>query len=60
MKKLLCVVSALLLTGISFAAEVQTSGNTVTIRPDKGQAKVIRLEVMNGNITAEVIMMPAE
>ena len=50
MKKLLCVVSALLLTGVSFAAEVQTSGNTVTIRPDKGQAKVIRLEVMNSNI----------
>ncbi|MBO4719869.1 MAG: DUF5110 domain-containing protein [Prevotella sp.] len=50
MKKLLCVVSALLLTGISFAAEVQTSGNTVTIRPDEGQAKVIRLEVMNSNI----------
>ena len=50
MKKLLCVVSALLLTGISFAAEVQISGNTVTIRPDEGQAKVIRLEVMNGNI----------
>ena len=50
MKKLLCMVSALLLTGISFAAEVQTSGNTVTIRPDEGQAKVIRLEVMNNNI----------
>ena len=44
------MVSALLLTGISFAAEVQTSGNTVTIRPDEGQAKVIRLEVMNNNI----------
>jgi len=50
MKKLLCMVSALLLTGISFAAEVQTNGNTVTIRPDEGQAKVIRLEVMNDNI----------
>ncbi|MBR4728960.1 MAG: DUF5110 domain-containing protein [Prevotella sp.] len=50
MKKLLCAVSALLLTGVSFAAEVQTSGNTVTIRPDEGQAKVIRLEVMNNNI----------
>ena len=44
------MVSALLLTGISFAAEVQTNGNTVTIRPDEGQAKVIRLEVMNDNI----------
>ena len=50
MKKLLCMVSALLLTGISFAAEVQTNGNTVTIRPDEGKAKVIRLEVMNNNI----------
>ncbi|MBO7045763.1 MAG: DUF5110 domain-containing protein [Prevotella sp.] len=50
MKKLLCMVSALLLTGVSFAAEVQTNGNTVTIRPDGGQAKVIRLEVMNDNI----------
>ena len=50
MKKLLCMVSGLLLTGISFAAEVQTNGNTVTIRPDEGQAKVIRLEVMNNNI----------
>ena len=50
MKKLLCVMSALLLTGISYAAEVQTNGNTVTIRPDEGQAKVIRLEVMNNNI----------
>ena len=44
------MVSALLLTGVSFAAEVQTNGNTVTIRPDGGQAKVIRLEVMNDNI----------
>ena len=50
MKKLQCMVSALLLTGISFAAEVQTNGNMVTIRPDEGQAKVIRLEVMNDNI----------
>ena len=50
MKKLLCVMSALLLAGVSFAAEVQTSGNTVTIRPNEGQAKVIRLEVMNSNI----------
>ena len=44
------MLSALLLTGVSFAAEVQTSGNTVTIRSDGGQAKVIRLEVMNDNI----------
>ena len=50
MRKLLSMVSVLLLTGVSFAAEVQTSGNTVTIRPDEGQAKVICLEVMNDHI----------
>ena len=49
MKKLLFMVSALM-AGYSFAAEVQTNGNYVTIRPDGGQAKVIRLEVMNDNI----------
>ena len=32
------------------AADVQINGNMVTIRPDGGQTKVIRLEVMNGNI----------
>ena len=44
------MVSALLVTGLLMAAEVQTNGNTVTIRPDGGQAKVVRLEVMNSNI----------
>ncbi len=44
------MVSALLLTGTSMAAEVQTNGNKVTIRPDGGQAKVINLEVINDNI----------
>ena len=44
------MVCALLLTGTVLAATVQTDGNTVTIRPDGGQAKVIRLEVMNDNI----------
>ena len=44
------MMSALLATGMLMAAEVQTSGNYVTIRPDGGQAKVIRLEVMNDNI----------
>ena len=43
-------MSVLLLAGVSFAAEVQMSGNIVTIRPDGGQAKVICLEVMNDNI----------
>ena len=32
------------------AADVKTNGNYVTICPDNGQAKVIRLEVMNDNI----------
>ena len=32
------------------AADVKQQGNTVTIRPDGGQAKVIRLEVINDNI----------
>jgi len=32
------------------AADVQTKGNVVTIRPDGGQAKVIQLSVMNDNI----------
>ena len=51
MRRLLCMaVSVLLLTGVSFAAKVQTSGNTVTIHPDGGQAKVICLEVMNDQI----------
>jgi alpha-D-xyloside xylohydrolase len=44
------MVSALLVSGMTMAAEVQTNGNNVTIRPDGGQAKVICLEVMNDNI----------
>jgi alpha-D-xyloside xylohydrolase len=50
MKQFLMMVSALLMAGTAMAAEVQTSGNYVTIRPDGGQAKVICLEVMNDNI----------
>ena len=50
MKKLLCVMSALMATTMLMADEVQKSGNSVTIRPDEGQAKVIRLEVINNNI----------
>ena len=50
MKKLLTMVSALLMAETLMAAEVQTSGNSVLIRPDGGQAKVICLEVMNDNI----------
>ena len=50
MKKFFLLGSALLVTMTSLAADVQTSENQVTIRPDGGQAKVIRLEVMNDRI----------
>ena len=50
MKKFFMMVSALLVAGMAMAAEVQTNGNNVTIRPDGGEAKVICLEVMNDNI----------
>jgi len=50
MKKLLFTLSALLMAGTAMAADVKTEGNGVTIIPDSGQAKVLRLEVMNGNI----------
>ena len=35
---------------IAQAVDVETAGNLVTIRPDGGQAKVVRLEVVNDNI----------
>ena len=44
------MVSALFMAVTAMAATVQTNGNNVTIRPDGGQAKVINLEVINGNI----------
>ena len=44
------MVSALLMGLVASAAEVQTSGSVVTVRPDGGQAKVISLEVVNDNI----------
>ena len=50
MKRIKIFVSALMMSSAVMAAEVQTSGNNVTIRPDGGQAKVIKLEVMNDNI----------
>ena len=50
MKRLFFMASALSFAGLVSAADVQTSGNYVTILPDGGQAKVIRLEVMNDNI----------
>ena len=44
------IASALFMSASMMAADVQTNGNNVTIRPDSGQAKVINLEVMNDNI----------
>ena len=44
-------VSLLLAGGLTAqAAEVSKQGNTVTIRPDGGPAKVIRLQIVNDNI----------
>ena len=50
MKKFFLVVSALAIAGLAQAATVQTNGNSVTITPDGGQAKVVCLEVINDNI----------
>ena len=44
------MTSALLMASVTMAAVVETQGEQVTIRPDGGQAKVIRLEVINDNI----------
>ena len=51
MKKFILALSVLFGSTFSgFAADVQTSGNIVTIRPDGGQARVVCLEVMNDHI----------
>ena len=50
MKQIKTLLSALLLSTATMAATVETNGNKVTIRPDGGQAQVIRLEVMNNQI----------
>ena len=50
MKRLTTTFSALLVTLAALAADVQTQGPSVTIRPDGGQAQVIRLEVVNDRI----------
>ena len=52
MKNLRLLLNAAALAALlpASAADVKQSGNTITIRPDGGQAKVIRLEVMNDNI----------
>ena len=50
MRRLGIGVFGLLTAVVSMASDVKTEGNYVTIRPDGGQAKVIRLEVINDNI----------
>ena len=50
MKRLTTTFSALLVALAALAADVQTQGPAVTIRPDGGQAQVIRLEVVNDRI----------
>ena len=50
MKRLTTTFSALLVALAALAADVQTQGPSVTIRPDGGQAQVIRLEVVNDRI----------
>ena len=51
MKRLGILVSLFCMCSLSaLAASVEKKGNVVTIRPDGGQAKVIRLEVMNNCI----------
>ena len=50
MRKIGFLMSALLMSHMVMAAEVQTSGNVVTIKPDSSQAKVVCLEVMNERI----------
>ena len=52
MKKAAILLGALLCltTIVSRAADVVTEGQTVTIRPDGGQARVVRLQVVNDRI----------
>ena len=50
MKRLKVLMLAMLLANVLTAADVQVSGNSVTIRPDGGQAKVVRLQVVNDRI----------
>ena len=47
----LCVSVVLLgLAAVVQAADVKQQGNCVTVIPDGGQAKVVRLQVINDNI----------
>ena len=47
---LMALTAQLLTVNTASAADVKTNGNTVTIRPDGGQAKVVGLEVINDHI----------
>ena len=49
MKQLYLLV-ALFATLLATAADIQKKGSFVTIHPDGGEAKVIRLQVVNDNI----------
>lgn len=46
-KNILVAIALTCFAVVANAADVKQNGNTVTIRPDGGQAKVIRLEVIN-------------
>ena len=58
MKRMILILSAILIVGTTSKAKgadfvenaTEINGNVVTIRPRDGQAKVVRLEVMNDNI----------
>ncbi|MCH5308600.1 MAG: DUF5110 domain-containing protein [Prevotella sp.] len=50
MKKIVMIASALLFAGTLMAADVQVSGDGVLVKPVGGQAKVVKLEVVNDNI----------
>ena len=58
MKRMILILSAILIVGTTSKAKgadfvenaTEINGNVVTIRPKEGQAKVVRLEVMNDNI----------
>ena len=50
MKQLYLLVALLFATLSATAADIQKKGSFVTIHPDGGEAKVIRLQVVNDNI----------
>ena len=50
MKQLYLLVALLFATLSATAADIQKKGSSVTIHPDGGEAKVIRLQVVNDNI----------